>query len=98
MPRGDIVRYVYDTSFSNLSPGTGGRFLLELLQLSPGWLQTLLHLQLFDDTLVIKYNLRLMPATLEMGKRCPGRWSTSLCSQGLAEGFMVIPFTRDGHR
>lgn len=67
-------------------------FLLELLQLSPGWLQTLLHLQLFDDTLTIKYKLRLVPAVLEPGGRCPGRQSTSLCSQGLAEGFMVIPF------
>lgn len=72
-------------------------FLLELLQLSPGWLQTLPHLQLFDDTLTIKYKLRLMPAALKMSGRCPGRRSTSLCSQGLAEGFMVIAFMRDRH-
>lgn len=67
-------------------------FLLELLQLSPGWLQTLLHLQLFDGTLMINYKLRLLPAVLEWGRRCPGRQSISLCSQGLADGFMVVPF------
>lgn len=90
--------YAQGTSFPNLSREQVEGFLLELLQLSPSWLQTLLHLQLFGDTLTIKYKLRLMPAVLETGGRCPGRRSTSLCSQGLAEGFMVILFTRDRHR
>lgn len=37
-------------SCPNLWSGTGGRLLLELLQLSPCWLQTLLCLQLIDGT------------------------------------------------
>lgn len=89
--------YVQGTSFPNLTPGTGGRVSSRVTPAEPWLAANLLHLQLFNDTLTIKYKLRLMPAALQMGRRCPGRWSTSLWSQGLDERFMAIPFMMDRH-